>query len=280
MTEQEAKRAKMKDVNNAEDVLKHGYGYHRDLNRLYAALVRASGIDANMLRVSQRDEVFFRKDLFDRNQLDAEVVVANADGKQYFLDPGTPMCPFNVLPWKLTGVQAMMPTKDGGTFVITPNLHSDGAVTRRTADLKFDESGFRGTVRVSYALQDALGWRLSEFTADEAQLKTDLEDDMKKALPPGSKVKLTSIENAKDENQPLIVNYEVDLPFIGSTVGTRMLLPLEIFQSNNRNPFIHEQRTFPIYFDYPFQEIDEVNLEMPKGFRVENLPEPDRLRFL
>ena len=64
MTEQEAKRDKMKDVNNVEDVLKRGYGYHMQLNRLYAALVRAAGIDAQIVRVSERNEVFFRKDLF------------------------------------------------------------------------------------------------------------------------------------------------------------------------------------------------------------------------
>jgi hypothetical protein len=103
-------------------------------------------------------------------------------------------------------------------------------------------------------------------------LKTDLEDDLKRLLPGGSTIKLTGIQNAKDENQPLVVNYDVEMPFTGSLVGSRMLVPMEVFQSNNRNPFVHEQRAHPIYFSYPFQEIDEVNIDMGKGMSIENLP--------
>lgn len=272
MTEQEAKRDNMKDVNNVEDVLKRGYGTHMQLNRLYAALVRAAGLEADIVRVSERNEVFFQKDLLNKNQLSAEIVLVTADGKQYFLDPGTPMCPFNDLPWKMTGVQALQLNKDGGAFISTPNVRADGAVTNRLADLKYDDGVLKGQVTVSFARQEALTWRLAEITSDEAEFKTDLEDDMKAILPHGSTVTLTSIDNLKDENEPLGIHYKVEVPFTGSIVGSRVLLPMEVFQSNNRNPFVHEQRVWPVYFAYPFQEIDEINVTMPAQYSVENVP--------
>ena len=98
-TEQESKRDKLKDINNSEDVLKRGYGYHRDLNRLYTALVRAAGMDASIILVSQRDRVFFKKALLDDSQFNGEVVLVRADGKEWYLDPGTPLCPFGLIPW-------------------------------------------------------------------------------------------------------------------------------------------------------------------------------------
>lgn len=272
-TEQEAKRDKKKDVNNSEDVLKRGYGYRYQINRLYAALLRGVGLDAQVLDVSERDEVFFRKDLLDRGQFRGEVVLANADGKQYFLDPGTPMCPFGLLPWKITGVAAYQLSKDGGTFITMPQPVSSNAVTRRTARLRLEDGGLKGTVEVSYRSQEALTWRLNEITSDESQLKTDLENEMKQILPGGTNVTLTGIENARDEYQPLVVHYNVELPFTGSTVGSRIMLPMEVFQSSNRNPFIHENRANPIYFNYPFQEIDDIYIQMPQGFGVENLPQ-------
>lgn len=272
MTEQEAKRDNMKEVKNVEDVLKDGYGSHVQLNRLYAALVRAAGLDAKIVRVSERNETFFNKGLLNKNQLSAEIVLVAVDGKQYLLDPGTPMCPFNDLPWKMTGVQALQLDKDGGTFIQTPNLRADGAVTNRFANLKFEDGALKGEVTVFFARQEALTWRLAEITSDEAEFKKDLEDDMKAILPGGSTVTLTSLENQKDEDQPLGIHYKVELPFTGSIVGSRVLLPMEVFQYNNRNPFVHEQRQWPVYFSYPYQEIDQIDITMPAEYSVENVP--------
>ena len=275
-TEQESKREKLKDINNSEDVLKRGYGYHSDLNRLYAALVRAAGLDANIILTSQRDKVFFNKALLDESQLNGEIVLVKADGKDYFLDPGTVMCPFGLLPWKNTGVRAYQVSKDGGTFLTTPQPQSNAAVTRRTATLKYDEGSLKGAVQVTYFNQEALHWRLSEITSDESEVKTDLENDLKQTLPGGSTVKLTTLDNVKDENQPLVVKYDVELPFIGSNVGSRLMMPVEVFHAGNHNPFVHEKRAYPIYFDYPYQELDDVTIEMPKEFSIENLPEPKK----
>ena len=217
---------------------------------------------------------FSGKIFSDKEQLGGEIVLVNADGKQYFLDPGTPLCPFNEIPWKMTGVQALALNKDGGTFIVTPNIRSDGAITSRMANLKFEDGELKGTIDVRFVKQEALTWRLSEITSDEAEFKTDLEDNMKRMLPGGSTVNLTSIDNLKDEEKPLEVHYKVEVLTSASIVGSRLLLPMEIFQYNDRNPFVHEQRQWPIYFSYPYQEIDEINIQMPQEFSVENLPQP------
>jgi hypothetical protein len=163
--------------------------------------------------------------------------------------------------------------KDGGTFITTPNIQANGAITNRFANLKFDDGELKGTIDVRFVKQEALTWRLSEITSDEAEFKTDLENDMKRLLPGGSTVNLTSIDHLKDEDQPLEVHYKVEVLTTASVVGSRLLLPMEIFQYNDRNPFVHEQRQFPVYFSYPYQEIDQINIQMPPEFSVENLPQ-------
>jgi hypothetical protein len=169
-------------------------------------------------------------------------------------------------------VQALQLNKDGGTFIQTPNLHADGAVTNRFAELKFEDGMLKGEVTVFFARQEALTWRLAEITSDEAEFKTDLEDDMKAILPGGSTVTLTSMDDLKNEYQPLGIHYKVEVPFMGSVVGSRVLMPMEIFQANNRNPFVHEQRVWPVYFSYPYQEIDQIDITMPAEYSVENVP--------
>ncbi|MCU1284301.1 MAG: hypothetical protein JWO13_651 [Acidobacteriales bacterium] len=275
-TEQEEKRDKLKDSNNAEDVLKRGYGYHNELNRLFVALARAVGIDAGVVKVGQRDEVFFQKGVLDERQLTGEIVQAKAEGKEWFLDPGVQMCPFGLLPWQNTGVKAIQLAKDGGTFITTPQPQSTGAVLRRQAKLKFDEAGLKGQVLVEFREQLALLRRLSALNEDAEEQKKELEDEVKAWLPGGSTVKLAKIENAKNEDLPLSVQFDVELPSMGSNVGSRILLPISVFQSNSDNAFKHETRVHPVYFKFPFQELDEVFVEIPEGLKVETLPNAEK----
>jgi transglutaminase-like putative cysteine protease len=271
-TDQEEKRDKLKDSNNVEDVLKRGYGYHNQLNRLFIAMARAVGIDAGVVKVSQRDEVFFMMGMLDETQLNGEITVARADGKEWFLDPGVAMCPFGLLPWENTGVKSLQLSKDGGTFITTPQPESNKAIMRRVARLKYEDGGYKGKVSIEFRDQMALTRRLASLNSDDAEQKKELEEELKSWLPGGSTVKLAQVTNAKNEAEPLSLEFDVELPGIGSNVGSRMLIPISIFQANNNNPFQHEKRVHPVYFDYPFQELDEVIIKMPTGFRIENLP--------
>jgi hypothetical protein len=51
-----------------------------------------------------------------------------------------------------------------------------------------------------------------------------------------------------------------------------MLLPAGIFQAQQKNPFSHAERVYPIYFRYPYQELDNVHIKLPTGYSLENMP--------
>jgi hypothetical protein len=271
-TEQEDKRDKLKLANNVEDILKNGYGSHIGINRLFAGLARAAGIDATILKVSQRDDYFFMKGLLDERQLNSEIVHARVAGKDFYLDPGLPMCPFGLISWENTGVQAIELGKDGGTFVQTPQPSGKNGIMRRLAKLKYVDGGMKGTVSVSFEGQQALTRRLIAINNDETDQKKSLEDEVKRWLPAGSEVKLAKITNATDPEKPLVTDFDVELPAIASNVGSRILLPISVFQASNDNPFKHEKRVHPVYYDYPFQELDQVMIELPPDLKVESLP--------
>jgi hypothetical protein len=256
--------------------LKNGYGYHNEINRLFVALARAAGIEASVIKVSQRDDVFFQKGVLDQSQLNGEITLARADGKEWYLDPGVAMCPFGLLPWENTGVKALQLAKDGGTFISTPQPDSRNAVLRRIARLKYQGGGLAGKVEVEFREQLALTRRLSAMHYDDAEQKKEIEDEVKSWLPGGTEVKLAKISDAKNEAQPLTLEFDVEVPAIASNVGSRILLPISVFQASNDNPFRHQNRVHPVYFDYPFQELDQVYVQIPEGFRVETLPTPQK----
>jgi len=92
-TQQEQKREKQKDINNAEDLWKRGYGDGRQINWLFSRLGQGSGI-RGLFRihfVAQR--VFFKPQIMNAFQLNGDVVLVKLNGKEVYCDPATAFAP-------------------------------------------------------------------------------------------------------------------------------------------------------------------------------------------
>jgi hypothetical protein len=273
LSEQEAKKQKIRDSRHVEDVWRDGYGYRSDINRLFVALVRGAGLEANVVRVAQRDERFFAKQLPDVDQLTGEVAVVKIGGQDRWFDPGTVHAPYGMLAWENTTVSGLrIERKSSGTWIETPKAEPSGAVTQRTADLKFVDDVLKGTVSVQYSGQEALQMRLEAHNKDEATNRKAIEDGVKGWFPDGTTVKLTRLSSLTASDEPLTADFDVELPNLGTMTGSRALVPLSVFAASRSNPFSAEKRKHPVYYHYPYEMRDRVTLALPEGFAIENLP--------
>lgn len=278
-TEKEEQKENLKDNNNVEDVLKHGYGYHNSINRLYAALLRAAGIDAALMKVSERDDQFFHRNIPIWGQLTSELVVARDGSKELFLDPGIPYCPFGLLSWEDTGAEGVRIDKDGTSFFKTPQPIADNAVTTRKAQLRLDREGtLTGTLQLSFSGIEALRRRLGWREDDDTQRKKDLEEEVKGWLPAGATVELTRMDGWSSGNVPLSVDLKLTVPGFAAVTGKRILLTTSVLHGQDRNPFQHAKRVTPVYFHYPFLHVDDVTITLPERAQVENTPAPQSLK--
>src|SRR5262249_16282053 len=163
-------------LSNVEDVWKAGYAYGSEINYLFIGLARAAGFEANSVLVSRRDSFFFQPGMMNPNQLNDNVVFVKAQGKEYYLDPGTPFTPFGLLPWAETAVKGLKLDKDGGAWVQTPLPPSSESQIRRVAELRMDDQGaLKGTITVTYSGLEALRRRLEEREDDAASKQKFLE---------------------------------------------------------------------------------------------------------
>lgn len=272
-TEAEQKKEHLKDNQNAGDVLARGAGYRNDITRLFVALARAAGFEAAIVRVSNRHDKFFDKNLLSNRQLDTEIAVVKLLEKDFFLDPATPYCAYGMLRWNRTSTTGLKLDKKGGSFVIAPPAPYDKAVTRRTADVTLDADGnLKGTLTVKYEGGEALEHRIDAQDSDEAGRTKELEEEVKGWLTPGSSAKLGNVEGWEGTDDPLIATFEVYVPSYASVAGSRVLVPAFLFQSKQMDAFKHAERKFPVYFPYAFTEADRVNIKLPPGFTVESVP--------
>lgn len=276
-TKKERKRKKMLKNKNVEDVLQHRYGSHDDFNRLFVALAQAAGFEASIVLVSGRKDHFFRENVLDASQLDAQVVAVWLGEEELYLDPGTPYTPFGLLLWDRTGVKGFRVEKEGGTPVTTPEPRSSEAVRERRATLKLGEDGsLTGKVQVAFHGQEALKRRLAAIEEDKLGRRKQLEEEVKSWFPARAKIEIEKVSHWEDPEEPLRVEFTVEVPEFAVSAGRRLLVPLGIFQTKEKHPFEHAKRVHPIYFRYPWEEKDDVILELPAGYQVEAMPEAQK----
>ena len=272
-TTTEIKQEKLKDSENIEDILKHGYGYNRGINLVFLGLARAAGFEAHEVVFSSREKVFFRRDVQNSEQLERFAVeVKMPDGQYCYFDPGTKYTPFGMLYWNMTGVAGLRLQSGGGTLISSPNPAAKDSLVERKATVQWSDDGLKGDVTVSYHGQDALIKRVNAISDDENTRRKELEDEMKSWLAEGAKVKLKSATGWDNTDDPLTATFSIELPNFGASTGQRLILPLDIFASHTHPAFQHEKRKLPVYFSYPYEEYDQVLLQLPQDYEVEKLP--------
>jgi hypothetical protein len=273
-TKQEDKKEELKPNENASDVLDRGYGTHNDVARLFIALARAAGFDAQVVRAPNRKEYFFKSNYLVASQLSSELAVVRLNGNDVFLDPGTQFCPFGLVRWIHTSDKGLRLEKSGGTFVVIPPAASDKAQLRRIAKVELAADGsLKGILDVELKGNAALERRLWALQEDEAGRRKGLEDEAKEWLPEGAVATVDSMQGWESTEEPLQVRYKIEVPSFASHAGKRLLIPAALFRTTKqRLAFQHKERKYAVYFPYAFNEMDNVILQVPDGYTAESVP--------
>ena len=272
-TEQEEKRQKQKADKNVGDVWKHGGGDREDLTWLYLALVRDAGFEVYPVLASNREDYFFDVSQMDYHRLDVALALINFNGKDIYCDPGAAFVPFGFLPWYETGVVGLRLDKDGGSWIKTPVPDSATSQIIRKADLKADSEGnVEGKLTLTYTGLEALAKRTDQRHEDDQQRKKYLEDIVKSYISAGSEVELVNHPDWTSSSPELTAEFKVKVPGWMTPAGKRILLPVGLFSSSEKGVFEHAERVHPIYYEFPFQKVDNLTITLPEGLTVTNLP--------
>jgi hypothetical protein len=275
-TTEERKAEHIQKNNNVADVLAHGYGNSEELTLLFVAMARSAGFDASVVMVPDRKRQFFVRDWTSRFQIDNRIAAVNLNGKDIYLEPGTRFCPFGMVRWNHTEIDALKLDRKGGTFIKAPSMSYDRSVTSRNATMTLSEDGtIKGSVVLEFKGAEALEHRLDAIDRDEAGRKKDLEEELKAWLPAGSVVKMGASQGWEDSDTPLVARFEIEVPNYATTAGKRLLIPAFLFQLKQNQAFAHSQRKYPVYFPYPFTDNDVVTMKVPEGFTLESVPQPE-----
>jgi hypothetical protein len=180
-----------------------------------------------------------------------------------------------MLEWAETAVTGLKLDKDGGTWIKSTFPQSSESRTERKAILKLSDTGdLEGKLTVTFSGLDGMSRRIEELHSDEAERKKYLEEQVKEYIPVAAEPELTNRPDWKSSSQPLVAEFNIRIPGWVSGAGRRALLPVGIFSATEKHIFEHTNRVHPIYFEFPFEKVDDVTIDLPPNWQVQNLPPP------
>lgn len=278
-TTQEEKAQGLRTINSTDDILTRKRGSGDQLAEVFVGMARAVGLKAYIMAIADRSQRIFLQNYLSTRQLDDLVAVVAIDGKEVFFDPGERYCEPEHLAWKhslTTGLRQV----DSGTIIgSTPGESYKAAHVSRVANLTLDDAGIAtGSATLTFTGDPALHWRQEALRGDDTSLNLDLRSELEHMLPGGLEIRVTSTSNLTNSEKPLEVRYSIK-GAIGSSTGKRLLVPAEIFQTNEKPLFAESRRELPIDMRYASFVQDAVRYNLPASLKIESAPADDKSMY-
>lgn len=264
---------KLKENKKPSDTLKRGVGPGIDINLLFAALVNAAGMEARVALLPDRGQRLFDPSVQIPGALRPSNIAVRFGTSWKFFDPGLQYITPGMLRWQEEGVDALI-ADERPIWTRTPLSPPEKSKEKRTATLKLDENGtLEGDVTVEYTGHLAVERKRLNDEDSPTQREENLKEMVKNRL---SSAELTNIviENATDPVKPFVYKYHVRIPEYAQRTGKRLFFQPGYFHKGVEPMFSAGTRRYPIYFHYPWSEQDEITIQLPKGYILDNADRP------
>ena len=263
-------REKAKENDKPSDTLKRGIGTAFDVKMLFAAMARAQGFDARVARLGSRSDRTLLTTFFLRS---FEIAVRVGD-KWRFYDPAAKWLPAGMVPWDEEGSDALVTDPKAPVFTTVPFSEPEKSLTLRTGVFELDEEGtLEGEASMAYTGHAASARRAGKARESAAQQEDDIREIVRGQIG-NAEVSAVKVENIEDAEKPLTYSYHVKVPGYAQRTGKRLFVPLSYFQHGRAARFPASERKYPVWFEYPWAEEDNVTIKVPKGFDLESAEAP------
>lgn len=264
---------------NAVEIFKSGIGDSDELNTLFASMANAVGLEVRPALMADRNEVIFSPELMERYFLRHIDMAVNIGGNWKLYDVSTRDLFPGMLSWQEEGMQALLSDPKKPTFMPAPIAPPEASARVRTAKLSLSEEGaIEGDIDLHYSGHVARQRRLELDGDSDASRLEKLKDELTKEYP-DAEISATKIDNADNPEQALEVRYHIKMDGYAARTGKRILLQPFFFQRGVAPLFAAADRKFPIFFPYAWEEHDNVTLELPAGYALDNADAPAPLSF-
>ncbi|WP_372794251.1 hypothetical protein [Lutibacter sp.] len=251
---------------NIKNALENKTGNVGEINISLINALKSAGLKAELVLISTRENGFPTKLHPVRSDFNYMLARVTINNKSYLLDATNKLTPFGLLPYKcLNGYGRVMDFENSSYWIdIIPENNSKNQIS---VSLKLHEDGtFHGKLRkVNFGYEALLRRTTIQNKSDEAII-SEFENNFNNL-----DVIDYKIENKLDINQPLIETFEISIDNSTNTSGN-YFNPF-FAEQFKENPFIQENRLYPVDFGYTRKYILNFSLEIPESYSIESFPD-------
>lgn len=252
--------------NGARKAYKEGVGNTADINLLLTAMLKHAGINASPVLVSTQSNgipLFPTRNGF--NYLIS--CMETPDGGKVLLDATDPTAGIGELPEMARNWQGRIIKEDGASDWVNLNPNYISEVNNRL-NVQIADGKLKG---IHFKILNGLHakkFRKENLSKSEEDLTESIAEDLGNI----------SISDVKVENLDLIgkdikESYKFESIDGFEKIGDKIYFKPLFFEAMTENPFKADERTYPIFFDFPTTRKKLVNIMIPDGFKLLSAPE-------
>ncbi|HLK96513.1 MAG TPA: transglutaminase domain-containing protein, partial [Hymenobacter sp.] len=251
----------------SQTTVRKAYDQHRgnaaDVNLLLIAALREAGFQANPVVLSTRDHGLVNRDFMPMLSRFNYVVahVPLPEGKEMLVDATEELVPCGMLPARcLNGSGRLIMPKEADSRWIS--LAPKQRITEyQQIQLTLDATGgYTGKIHAEHSGYAGLAQRNQLRDKGEKKFVEEMLQGRE-----GWSIAKYQFAQRDALDKPLSLDYEVRVAGGDAPAGTLYLRPFQYF-GNSKNPFVHEQRQFPVDFGCAVDETLMLTLTLPTGY--------------
>ncbi len=245
---------------------KKGSGNTADINLILVSMLRYAGIEANPVILSTKENGI---PLFPtRNGFNYVIAAAELDGQLMLMDATNKIGEVNLLEEELLNWNGRLIKENGlSTWVgLNPKKHAE-QITMLTVDLG-ETMQATGKVQSRLSGHKALNYRANMGRMDEEEKRKKLEE-----MYTGCEIYEVKMKNIETPYKPVAVSYDFESLNGVEEIDNKIYFSPLFHFAVAENPFKAEERQYPIDYTYPRKDKYIVSIELPEGYKVEQIPE-------
>lgn len=267
-------RKKLPKNNELKDVLKNKSASSQFIDLIFGAMARSLGYETAVVFAANRKKMVFDPKMTNEAFLHPACIAVLINNQWKYFNPGVKYLSFGSLVWYEQSVWALVVGEKTYNWEELPILPADKSLSKRSGKFKLSEDGtLEGDVQIEFSGNTGIANRLDLFDETSDKQMEMVKNEAKINLSTAD-ISDISIENIDDVNKPLIYKYKVSIPNYAQKTGKRLFLQPSFFEYGEKPLFSSSTRKFDVEFPYPWSEKDDIEIELPKGFSLDNADSP------
>jgi hypothetical protein len=257
------------DINKRKEVTEE------EINLLLIALLRQKDINAEPVILSTKKFGNHSTQYPNIEEFNYVICKVELNGEKYYLDATDPKLGFGKLPLKcFNGHARIISDKDSGDVYFLP----DSIVEKKSIFVSLKKmnavDSFSGYTEINLGYYESLKFRQKNL------LKGVSIFDTKNEMLLENNVKLEQMHYDSLTNFDYPIKFTADLSFPVNEIENNILyVNCNAVSLVEKNPFIAQKRKFPIEFDFKTDVLSTTKIEIPDGFKIDELPASVRVKL-